>query len=167
VLRLRAPGPVRWRGLVLGLLVAAGFSVAAEALFFTALACAVFVVVWALGRRAEARAAAGRFVRGLAVAAVVASALLAYPLWMHFFGPMRYNGIGFDQQVHSEDLLAFGAYPERSLAGLVGLNAHLAPNPTEETSFFGIPLLLLSLVSFVLLWRAADPARPAGLRALR
>jgi len=166
VLRLRTPGSAWRRGLVLGLLVAAGFSVAAEALFFTALACGVVVVVWALGRRAEARAAAGRFVRSLAVAAVVASAFLAYPLWMHFFGPMRYHGIGFDQRVHSEDLLAFGAYPERSLAGLAGLNARLAPNPTEETTFYGLPLLLLALVSFVLLWRAADPPRRAALRAL-
>lgn len=168
VIRLRVPGGSWRRGLVLGLLVTAGFSIAAEALFFTALACGVVVLVWALSQRAEARAAAGPFVRGLAVAAVVAFALLAYPLWMHFFGPVRYQGIGFDQRVHSEDLLAYVAYPDRSLAALVGLHTGLAPNPTEETTFFGPALLLLAAISFGVLYRAyaTDPARRAVLRAL-
>jgi hypothetical protein len=168
VLRLRVPGAPWRKGLVLGLLVAAGFSIAAEALFFTALACGVFVAVWAPSRRTQARAVAGPFIRGLAVGAGVAFVLLAYPLWMHFFGPLRYQGIGFDQRVHSEDLLAFGAYPARSLAGLAGLDTRLAPNPTEETTFFGVPLLLLAVAGFVLLWRAsaADPGRRAVLRAL-
>lgn len=168
VLRLRTPG-APWRsGLVLGLLVAAGFSIAAEALFFTALACAVFVAVWALSRREQARAVAAPFARGLAVAAGVAFVLLAYPLWMHFFGPVRYQGIGFDQRVHSEDLLAYGAYPARSLAGFAGFDTRLAPNPTEETTFFGVPLLLLAVAGFIVLWRAGagDPARRAILRAL-
>lgn len=164
-LRLRAGSPAR-RGTVLGLLVAAGFSVAAEALFFTALALGLFVAVWALGRRAHARVAAGRFLGGLGVAAVVSSVLLAYPLWMHFAGPQRYHGTGFDARVHSEDPLSFVAYPARSLAGVLGLDTRLAPNPTEETTFYGLPLPLLAVVCFALLWRRADPARRAVLRAL-
>ena len=49
-------------GIVLGLLVAVAFSIAAEGLFFTALALAVFLPVWALhpARRAQARAALPR-----------------------------------------------------------------------------------------------------------
>jgi hypothetical protein len=171
VLRLREPG--RWlrNGVVLGGLVAVAFSLAAEALLFTALACALFLGGWTLARvnRAAALHALPTFARGLGVTAVVAFALLAYPLWMHFFGPQGFRGTGFDTQIHSEDVAAYGAFPSRSLAGLAGLAGaatRLAPNPTEENSFFGVPLLLLAVAGFVTLWRRADAARRASLRAL-
>jgi hypothetical protein len=168
VLALRTPG--RWlrNGLILGALVAAAFSIAAEALFFTALACAVFLACWALAapHRAEARAALPDFLRGLAVTGATALALLSYPLWLHFFGPQRYAGTGFDHRIHAEDVAAYGAFPQRSLAGVAGLDTDLAPNPTEENSFFGLPLLLLTIACFVLLWRHADPGRRATLRAV-
>ncbi|WP_281904951.1 DUF2079 domain-containing protein [Phytohabitans aurantiacus] len=165
VFALREPG--RWlrNGLILGALVAAAFSIAAEGLFFTALACGVFLGTWALSRRDEARAALPTFTRGLAVTAAVAFALLSYPLWLHFFGPQRFHGTGFDPRVHAEDLAAFGAFPDRSLAGIAGLRTTLAPNPTEENSFFGVPLLVLAVMCFVVLWRTA-PARRVTLRAL-
>jgi hypothetical protein len=156
VLRLRG-----WRdGIVLGLLVAVMFSIAAEGLFFTALALGVFLACWSAYHRREAAEALPGFLRGLACGGLVAAVLLAYPLWLHFFGPQRYHGTGFDPRVHSEDLLAFGAFPQRSLAGLAGLDTGLAPNPTEENSFFGLPLLALAVAAFVLLRR-----RPA-VRAL-
>ncbi|MEV6798192.1 DUF2079 domain-containing protein [Micromonospora rifamycinica] len=168
VFALRRPG--RWRrgGLLLGLLVAVAFSIAAEGLFFTALAIAVFLTVWALhpARRAEARAALPDFLRGLAVTALVAGVLLAYPLWLHFAGPQRFHGTGFDPVIHSEDIAAFGAYPSRSLAGAAGLDTALAPNPTEENSFFGLPLLLLTVACLGWLWRRASPGRRATLAAL-
>jgi hypothetical protein len=168
VLRLREPG--RWlrNGLVLGLLVAVAFSLAAEALFLTALACGLFLGVWALAatNRAAARAALPTFARGLAVTAAVAFALLAYPLWMHFFGPQRFAGTGFDTRIHSEDVAAYGAFPSRSLAGIAGLDTRLAENPTEENSFFGVPLLVLSVACLALLWRRGDPPRRSALRAL-
>lgn len=168
VLRLREPA--RWgrNGVILGVAVAIAFSIAAEGLFFTALACGVFLGTWALdrSRRAEVRAAFPPLLRGLGVAAGVAGTLLAYPLWLHFFGPQRYHGTGFDTRIHAEDLAAFGAYPLRSLAGVLGLGTALAPNETEENSFFGIPLLLLAAACLVALWRAAPPGRRATLRAL-
>ncbi|MEV1289279.1 DUF2079 domain-containing protein [Micromonospora sp. NPDC049679] len=168
VLRMREPG--RWlrNGLLLGVLVAVAFSIAAEGLFFTALACGVFLAVWALapGRRAEARAALPAYLRGLGVTAVVAGALLSYPLWLHFLGPQRFHGTGFDSRIHAEDIAAFGAFPERSFAGLAGLDSTLAPNPTEENSFFGLPLLILTVACLVMLWRSADAGRRATLRAL-
>ncbi|MFF5171951.1 DUF2079 domain-containing protein [Micromonospora sp. NPDC000089] len=168
VFALRRPEH-RWRnGVLLGVLVAVAFSIAAEGLFFTALALAVFLAAWALhpARRAEARAALPHFLRGLAVTALVAGVLLAYPLWLHFAGPQRFHGTGFDPIIHSEDIAAFGAYPSRSLAGAAGLDTGLAPNPTEENSFFGVPLLLLAVACFALLWRRADRARRATLAAL-
>jgi hypothetical protein len=170
VLRLRTPGRAVPYGVVLGLLVAVAFSIAAEGLFFTALACAVCLVTWGLApaRRAAARAALPSVLRGLGVAAAVAGVLLAYPLWLHFFGSQRYHGSGFDARIHAEDIAAYGAFPARSLAGVAGLGTALAPNPTEENSFFGIPLLVLAIAGFVVLWRAAtaDPVRRATLRAL-
>ncbi|MGC4852399.1 DUF2079 domain-containing protein [Micromonospora sp. DT4] len=165
---LRRPG--RWLrdGVILGLLVAAAFSIAAEGLFFATLALGVFVAVWALhpAHRAEARAALPTFVRGLGVTAVVAGVLLSYPLWLHFAGPQRFHGTGFDPVIHSEDIAAFTAFPRRSLAGEAGLGTALAPNPTEENSFFGIPLLVLTVICFVALWRWADAGRRAVLWAL-
>ncbi|MFI7278896.1 DUF2079 domain-containing protein [Micromonospora chersina] len=168
VLRLRRPGRAVAGGIVLGVLVAVAFSIAAEGLFFTALAVALFLLVWALHRvrRAEVRAALPSFLRGLGVTALVAGVLLAYPLWLHFAGPQRFHGTGFDPMIHSEDIAAYGSYPRRSLAGWAGLGTSLAPNPTEENSFFGIPLLLLAVACFVLLWRRADRAFRATLTAL-
>ncbi|MEU9740444.1 DUF2079 domain-containing protein [Micromonospora chersina] len=168
VLRLRRPGRAVAGGVVLGVLVAVAFSIAAEGLFFTALAVALFLLVWALHRvrRAEVRAALPSFLRGLGVTALVAGVLLAYPLWLHFAGPQRFHGTGFDPMIHSEDIAAYGSYPRRSLAGWAGLGTSLAPNPTEENSFFGIPLLLLAVACFVLLWRRADRAFRATLTAL-
>ncbi len=153
-------------GVVLGVLVAVAFSIAAEGLFFTALALGLFVAVWALhpASRAEAREALPGFLGGLAVTALVAGVLLAYPLWLHFAGPQRFHGTGFDAVIHSEDVVSYVAYPRRSLAGEAGLRTSLAPNPTEENSFFGLPLLLLAGAAFALLWRrTGDPARAGGL----
>ncbi|HEX7744254.1 MAG TPA: DUF2079 domain-containing protein [Micromonosporaceae bacterium] len=168
VIRLREPGRSLRNGLLLGVLVPIAFSIAAEGLFFTALACGVFLTAWAADpvRRAEARAALPAFLRGLGVAGVVAFVLLGYPLWLHFFGPQRFHGTGFDPRIHSEDVLAYAAFPDRSLAGAAGLDTSLAPNPTEENSFFGLPLLILVIACFAVLWRRADPARRATLRAL-
>ncbi|RBQ10926.1 DUF2079 domain-containing protein [Micromonospora sp. LHW51205] len=168
VFRLRRPGRAVTGGIVLGLLVAAAFSIAAEGLFFTALALGVFLAVWALhpARWPEVRAALPRMAAGLGVTALVAGALLAYPLWLHFLGPQRFHGTGFDPLIHSEDIAAYGSYPRRSLAGWAGWGTSLAPNPTEENSFFGVPLLVLGVACFALLWWRADRAFRATLAAL-
>ncbi|MFR9778221.1 DUF2079 domain-containing protein [Micromonospora sp. MS34] len=168
VFRLRRPGRAVGGGIALGVLIAVAFSIAAEGLFFTALALAFFLLLWALhpARRAEARAALPHFLRGLGVTAVVAAVLLAYPLWLHFAGPQRFHGTGFDPLIHSEDIAAYGSFPRRSLAGWAGLGTSLAPNPTEENSFFGIPLLLLAVACFAFLWARADRAFRATLTAL-
>ncbi|GIJ81159.1 Predicted membrane protein [Micromonospora phaseoli] len=168
VFALRRPGHWLRDGVILGVLVAIAFSIAAEGLFFTALALGLFVAVWALhpANRVQARAVLPSFLRGLAVTAVVAGVLLAYPLWLHFAGPQRFHGTGFDAVIHSEDIAAYAAYPRRSLAGEAGFGTSLAPNPTEENSFFGLPLLVLAVGCFVLVWQRADARRRATLWAL-
>lgn len=153
VVRLREPGRARRNGIVLGLLVAVQFSMAAELTFFIVFACAVYLLVWALMHRAEVRPLVAPFLRGGAVAVAVAVVLLAYPLYMQFAGPMRYHGIGFNQDVHNEDIAAFAALPYLSVGRLVGPWGHLAPNLSEETTFWGPALLVLVIVCLVVLWR--------------
>ncbi|MBG0568113.1 DUF2079 domain-containing protein [Actinoplanes aureus] len=168
VLKLRERG--RWlrNGIVLGLLLTVGFSVAPEGLFFTALASGVFLGVWALAKpvRAEAREALPTVLAALGVTAVVAGSLLAYPLYMHFAGPLTFTGTGFDQRDFVEDPASYLSFASRSLAALFGLGSELASNRTEETSYFGVPLILLSFAALALLWRRAEPGRRATLRAV-
>ncbi len=87
------------------------------------------------------------------------------PAVAKFAGPQRYHGIGFDQRVHAEDLAAYGAYPYDSLARLAGLWMKLAPNYTEETTFFG-PAALILLVGCSLLLRRCSWIRPLGITGL-
>ena len=161
----------RWPliGVLLGLLMAIGFSLAAEMLFYTALAAMVFVIAWSCSRGTwpTARAATLRTLGALGIAAVVAGALLAYPLYMHFAGPQSFEGTGFDQRKYVEDAAAYFNYPYRSVAGFFGIQrGDLASNQTEGASFFGGPLLLLVTVGAVLLWWRAPRPRKATLRAL-
>jgi hypothetical protein len=169
MLKLREPG--RWlrNGAVLGVLLAVGFSIAAEGLFLTALACALFVTLWSLSRAtwAETKAAAPSVFAALAVAATIAGALLAYPLYMHFAGPRTFSGTGFNQRYYVEDVAAYVGFATRSLAAWAGLNSGgLAANRTEQTSFFGVPLMVLLVFAVVLLRQHAPPGRRATLRAL-
>ncbi|WIM98015.1 DUF2079 domain-containing protein [Actinoplanes oblitus] len=168
VLKLREEG--RWlrNGLTLGVLLAVGFSIAAEGLFYTALASGIFLVVWSCAEavRQEARAALGTVLRALAVTAVVAGALLAYPLYMHFAGPQTFSGTGFNQKFFAEDLASYLSFPSRSLAAMAGLHKDLAPNATEETSFFGVPMIVLMIAGYLLLRRRVAPGRRATLRAV-
>ncbi|MFC6569535.1 DUF2029 domain-containing protein [Actinoplanes utahensis] len=167
---LKLPERDHWlrNGIVLGLLCGMGFSVAAEALFFCALASGLFLGIWLLSRpgRQMARSALPPVLKALGVCAVLAGALLAYPLYMHFAGPLKFSGTGFLMDHYSEDLVAYAAFPLQSLAGLFGWGADLAPNATEATSFLGAPLLLLFGAALVLLWRRASPERRVTLRAL-
>lgn len=168
LLKMRDTGHWLRNGLILGVVLALGFSIAAEGLFFTALAGGVFVIAWALAavNRAEARAALPKFLAGLGVTAVVAGALLAYPLYMHFAGPQTFKGTGFNQRHYSEDLISFFGFSDRSLASGLGLSNDFAANPTEETSFLGLPMIVLVVVSLVMLWRRADERQRSTLRAL-
>jgi hypothetical protein len=154
VMELRRPGHAVRNGLILGALVAVQYSLGGETLFFTALTCAIFLGCWLLAGHREPRAHLVAFAKGLGTTGLTAFALLSYPLWMQFVGPQSYHGTGFDQVQHSEDLLAYGAFPRRSLAGMLGLDGgRLAANPTEENSFFGVPALLVLIGAAVLALR--------------
>jgi hypothetical protein len=108
---------------------------------------------------------AGRFAAGLGVAALTALVLLAYPLGWQFFGPGSYHGQPFLPGKYVTDLLSIGAYARQSLAGNGAIARDLSVSATEDNTFFGVPLLILLVVSMVLLWRsvAARATAFAGL----
>ncbi|MFF4877515.1 hypothetical protein [Micromonospora sp. NPDC000668] len=141
-LRLGEPG--RWlrNGVLLALVIVWQAFLNLEILLMTAIGLGVIVGALALGRP-DLRSRARPFLAGLAVAAGVAGLLLAYPLYVQFFGPGAYAGLSRLIRGYSSDLASFAAYSRESLAGNSRTAANLAKNPTEENSFFGWPLLVL------------------------
>ncbi|MFB9851747.1 hypothetical protein ACFFMR_15325 [Micromonospora andamanensis] len=141
-LRLAEPG--RWlrNGLLLALMIIWQAFLNLEILLMTAIGLGVVIVAMALGRP-ELRARIRPFVSGLGVAAVVSVALLAYPLYVQFFGPGAYHGLPWLIRGYSTDLASFVAYSRESLAGDARSATGLAKNPTEENAFFGWPLVIL------------------------
>ena len=165
VVRLREPGRVVRGGILLALLVVLQVFINEETLLFIALTLGVFVIAWAAMAPGAARAAAGRFAAGLAVAGGTAGLLLAYPLWYQFFGPGSYHGQPFPPQEYVTDLLSVGAYARQSLAGNGALARVLSVSATEDNTFFGVPMLVMLVVAMKMLWRsvAARAAAVAGL----
>jgi hypothetical protein len=141
VLRMREPGHSVRRGLALAALVVAQSFLNEEILFLTALALAVFLLAFVPARKLieYARSAAP----ALGVTALVAGAVLAYPLWMQFAGPQSYHGLPDFVRGYSADLGSYPAFARRSLAGDAATVQHLGQGPTEENTFFGWPLLIV------------------------
>jgi hypothetical protein len=161
VARLRSTErPVR-TGVLLGLLIVCQAFINEEILLFTAIAGVVMALVYALSRWSELRRALRRGITGLAVAAGVGVALLAYPLWFQFFGPQHYGAVPGLSVVLYSDVGSYLNYATESLAGAPsstdGLVAHLA----EENAYYGWPLLIVALVIAVWLWRSI-PVRIAS-----
>ncbi|GGO07701.1 hypothetical protein [Micromonospora parathelypteridis] len=141
-LRLGEAG--RWlrNGVLLALVIVWQAFLNLEILLMTAIGLGVIIGVLALGR-ADLRSRARPFIAGLAVAAGVAGLLLAYPLYVQFFGPDAYSGLSRLIRGYSSDLASFVAYSREALAGSPRTAAGLAKNPTEENSFFGWALVVL------------------------
>jgi hypothetical protein len=165
VLRLREPGRAVRGGVVLGLLVVLQTFINEEVLLFTALTLGVFVLAYAAMAWRVAAGVWRRYAAGLGVAALTAGVLLAYPLWWQFTGPGNYHGQPFQPGKYVTDLLSIGAYARQSLAGNGVIARQLSVSATEDNTFFGVPLLVLLVVSLVMLWRsvAARSAAVAGL----
>ncbi|WP_433348531.1 hypothetical protein [Micromonospora sp. CA-111912] len=147
------PGRVGRRGVALGLLVAYQVFLGEEVLVFLALAAGVLAVAYGLADRAAARRLAPAFLGRIGVGALVAGALLAYPLWFQFAGPGHYRGMPFDAPGFRLDAASFTASARQTVFGDDHLPGLLAPNPTEENSFFGPGLLVLAVVIVIWLWR--------------
>jgi hypothetical protein len=165
VLRLREPGRAVRGGIALGLLVVVQVFLNEEILLFTALTLGAFVIAYAALAWRTVAGYARRFAAGLGVAIVTALVPLAYPLWFQFAGPQSYSGQPFEPGKFVTDLLALGAYARQSLAGNAAIARELSVSPTEDNTFFGVPMLVMTVVCVVLLWRnlAARAAAIAGL----
>ncbi len=158
VFRLVEPGRWRRNGLVLGLLVAYQIFINEEMLLLTALACLVVVIAYAAMRPRVAWARAGTFAAGLGVGGGVALLLTAYPIWFQFNGPQSYRGLqGGVFHSWGEDVVAFVTFPRDTIAGDEAVEATIGM--TEQNTWFGWPLVLLSVVALALLVRRSLVAR--------
>jgi len=153
VVRLRDPGRAVRNGVILGLLVTYQVFLNEEVLLLTAVACAILVAVYVLAYRREVLARARPFLAGMGITAATAGVLLAYPLWVQFFGPGHYRGLppGVDRYI--TDLASYPAFARRTLVGSAAAADKVTMSANEEASFLGWPLLLFMIVAAVLMWR--------------
>ncbi|MFI6759656.1 hypothetical protein ACIBF5_11035 [Micromonospora sp. NPDC050417] len=140
-------------GVVLALLVSYQAFINEEILLFTALACGVFLLAVLAQQPGRWRAAWRPLAGGLAVCAVIAVALLAYPLYVQFAGRQAYHGLSDAVRDYGNDLAAFISPGSPTLGGNERANANLAPNYSEENAFFGWGLALLTVAIVVWLRR--------------
>ncbi|WP_329111153.1 hypothetical protein OG792_07760 [Micromonospora sp. NBC_01699] len=132
-------------GIILALLVSYQAFINEEILLFTALACGVFLAAVLVQQPGRFRTAWRPLAGGLAVCAVLAVALLAYPLYVQFAGRQAYHGLSDAVRDYGNDLAAFVSPGSPTLGGNERANANLAPNYSEENAFFGWGLALLTL----------------------
>jgi hypothetical protein len=151
VARLGEPGITVRNGLILGVLVLAQIFVGEEILFLTAVACALWVAGYAIFNFREARARLGRALGSLAIAGGLVLIFAAYPLYLQFAGPQHYSGHPGDPKTST--LQSFVGHATESVGGGKGSAAGLAPNFTEEATFYGWPLVLIALAGIVWLRR--------------
>jgi hypothetical protein len=150
VIHLRNDARPYKRGITLGLLIVLQCFLNEEVLFLGVLAFGVFLLVRLPGR--ELGPSARAVLPGLGVAALVAGALLAYPLWHQFAGPQAYHGLPDWVLDFNTDIAAIKDLSRRSIFGNAALTGKLA-DATEENTFFGWPMLLLMVLGAVVLGR--------------
>lgn len=114
-----------------------------EVLFLTAVTLLLFTLVYAALRPRWARRIAPGFLTGMALATGLGAAVLAYPLWVQFFGPGSVPNGPFPASVYSADLRSWVAFSPLSIAGSENA-AHLATSAAEYNTFLGAPLLLVA-----------------------
>ncbi|MEU4675468.1 hypothetical protein [Micromonospora sp. NPDC023737] len=137
-------------GLILGVLVSLQFFVSVEILFILALGCVMALLAQVLFRPRATFATAPRACLVLAVAGLFTLAVTAYPLWMQWFGPGHRSGHPIDPDNYALRLASYVNYATQSLGGGSPDPRRLAANVTEESSFYGWPLLLV--VAAVVAW---------------
>ncbi|MBM2620982.1 hypothetical protein JIG36_36330 [Actinoplanes sp. LDG1-06] len=149
-------------GLVLALLVTWQVFINEEMLLITACTLAVTVIAYAWQRPQAARARLRPFAASLAVCAVIAAALCAYPLWMQFAGPQSYQALP-DFHWWGEDIAAVVTLPRDSI-GAFGVEPPFSR--TEQNTWFGWALTIVAVLLAFLLRRTSVAARTAAVVAL-
>ncbi|WP_131784523.1 hypothetical protein [Protofrankia symbiont of Coriaria ruscifolia] len=136
----------RRTGVLLGVAVAAQALVSEEVLATSAVVTVVAVAILCLQYRDQIRIRAAAAVRGLAVCAGVATALLAWPLATQFFGPQRVHGSIQPPDVAVSDLLTFVTpTPLQALGPDFAVRESLTftGNAVEVSGYLGLPMLAL------------------------
>jgi hypothetical protein len=147
-------------GLLLGLVVAGQLFLGEEVLFLTAATLALFCVGYTLVAPKRAIRAVPTLAAGLVIAVAVASVILAYPLWVQFYGPQHVPNGPFNPSFFGADLAGFWTVSPLSWAGSPAA-AKLVSGPAEYNTFFGVPLLVAVGAATIWLWRR--PAVLAGM----
>ncbi len=149
-LLIRQERPARRVGALLGVMVAAQFLISTEITATTAMFSAIAVVIVAVVGHDQVLARARHAAEGLAVAAVVAVVLLAYPLYVAVAGPMHISGLILGFQYYYSDLVApllptsvmqFGTAHMKQVADKIGGNL------SENGTYLGLPLIVLVLAA--------------------
>lgn len=155
VLRWRRPGRAVRTGLELAGLVVLQVFVNEEILFLGALSLVLFLLFLAVNRPSAVLPHVRRALVGSAVCAGAAGAVLAYPLWHQFSGPMAYRGLPEFVLGYGSDLAAFWSRGSESLFAAGADAQRLSQGTTEENTFFGPTLLVV--LGLAVLWRLRDP----------
>jgi hypothetical protein len=130
-LRLGRPGRVLRDGLIMAGLVVWQFFINQEVLLITAVALGVVTLI----RIRDVWPKGPRILGSLGITAVVAGALLAYPMWFQFRGPQSYRGLPFEFHSWGEDLAAYVTFARDTLAGDEYVEKVIGH--TEQNTWFG------------------------------
>src|SRR6185369_1003567 len=95
-----------------------------------------------------------QFATGMAYATLIATVLLAYPLWTQFAGRQSVPDGPFSPSFFYADLASFPALSPLSAAGSTA-SLRLATGYTELNSFLGWPLILVTIAAVIRLRRNA------------
>lgn len=126
----------------LGLLAAWQVMLGEEPLLIFAIGCAVFGLVYAACAPRQAIAMGRALARPLLLAALLAAALVAVPLWWQFFGPQSYSNLTHGGW--GNNLASLWRFSPQTLGGVVHDARQPGRSGTEFNSFFGWPLLALA-----------------------
>lgn len=128
---------------LLAALVSIQVFVGEEVLFLTAGALALMAVGYAVAAPRYVWRVLPRFGGGLLVSAALAAIVLAYPLWVQFYGRQSVpNGV-FSPDYFSADLASYPAISPLSLFGSAAA-ARLSTGAAEYNTFLGLPLLVVA-----------------------
>lgn len=140
-------------------LIAAQVLLGEEVLFLTTLVVLIFSITYAVCQPEWTRRVATRFLGGLLMAAGAAAILLAYPLWVQFWGAQHTPNAPFAPQFFYADLASFALFSPLSIAGTPAAGM-LATSSAEYNTYLGLPLILVVLGCAV--WRWHSPVIKAA-----
>lgn len=151
----------RWvrNGLLLALLLVAQFFISTEIFITTVLLAVVGLVTAAIVGRRSLTGCLPEAAQALGLAAGCTLAVLAYPFWYAVAGPGHISGpIQLVAEAYRADLLGPivpTAFQLLAPSGLVNVSAHFANSPVENSSYLGLPLIVLLVVGGLWLRRKA------------